>query len=189
MPTTTTSLAPGAAAPDVLLETLDGASVALAQFWLRQPVLLFFVRNLGCVFCRDQLARLRDRYADIQALGAEVVAITPSDSVSARRLAQELRLPFPTLADLRRQSYRLYGLFETTLVEIVRPEVVVRTMQQLARGNIPKTSPFNSSFTQVGGLFVVDTLGVVRFSHIASPVFDYPAIDDCLAVLGDLSLV
>ena len=47
---TTTPLSIGALAPDIALQTTDGQSVRLAQFWQHEPVVLFFVRHVGCVF-------------------------------------------------------------------------------------------------------------------------------------------
>jgi hypothetical protein len=42
---------------------------------------------------------LRDRYAEIQALGAEVVVIGTGDVGYARAFAEDDRIPFPVLVD------------------------------------------------------------------------------------------
>jgi peroxiredoxin len=183
---TTDPLPPGTAAPDVLVQAADGSSVGLMQYWRRQPVLLFFVRSFGCVFCRDQLRLFRQRYAEFQARGVEIVAIAPSDAISAEHLARGLRLPFPVMGDLQRQAFAAYGLYETTLGELAKPEVVIRNVQQIARGNLPVLNPLFSTFTQLGGSFIIDTTGVVRFGHAATPVFAYPSIDTYLAMFDNL---
>lgn len=184
MVTIDTIPAPGSAAPDLPLQAADGREVRLSDYWRIRPTLLFFVRHLGCVFCRDQLAGFRKRYAEIQARGGQVAGITPSDTDSAARTARSMQLPFPLLADLRRRSFVAYGLFEAPLSEIVRPEVLIRTAREWTRGNVAPINPFGSAFTQLGGLFVIDTAGVVRFSHLASPVFNYPSLDVCVAELA-----
>jgi peroxiredoxin len=168
------------------LQTGDGTLVQLAQFWHERRTLLFFVRHLGCVFCREQLAGLRDRYPDIQAQGAQVVAITPTDVGSTARFTRDMRLPFPVLSDLRRRSYVAYGLYEAPLSEIIEPTVLLRTVREWTRGNIALINPLGAAFTQLGGLFVVDTSGIVRWSHLVSPVFNYPLLDTYLAALGDV---
>ena len=128
---------------------------------------------------------MRDRYAEVQARGAEVVVITPADSVGAARFARRLHLPFPVLADLRRRSFAAYGLYEATWAEVLRPEVLTRAVRELVRGNTSILSPAQSSFTQLGGLFVVDTAGIVRFGHVATPIFNYPTLEAWLAVLDE----
>jgi len=184
MVSTTNIPAPGSAALDMPLQAIDGTEVQLAQFWEERPTLLFFVRHLGCVFCREQLASVRDRYADIQALDAQVVVIAPTDVGSTARFTRDMRLLFPVLSDLRRHSFVAYGLFEAPMSEVMEPQVLLRTVREWTRGNIAPINPLGAAFTQLGGLFVVDTSGVVRWSHLVSPVFNYPPLDTYLTALG-----
>jgi peroxiredoxin len=185
---TTTPLSIGALAPDIALQTTDGQSVLLAQFWQREPVVLFFVRHVGCVFCREQVRSLAQRYADIRAHGAEVIAIIPTDPINAGRFARSMRLPYPVLCDTPRRAFAAFGLYETTIGQLAQPDVVLRTARQLARGNIPVVNPFSSSLTQLGGIFIIGSDGVVRLGHAATPVFTYPSVDTCLAVLDTMQV-
>ncbi|MEP7190376.1 MAG: peroxiredoxin-like family protein [Roseiflexaceae bacterium] len=185
---TTTPLPAGVAAPDVQLQSTEDAPVQLAQFWQRTPALIFFVRHVGCVFCREQVRTLAQRYDEIRVRGAEVVAIIPTDTINAARFARSMRLPYPVLCDMPRRAFAAFGLYETTIGELAQPEVVLRTARQFARGNIPLVSPFSSSLTQLGGVFIVGSDGIVRLGHAATPVFTYPALDTCLAVLDSLQL-
>ena len=185
---TTTPLPAGVPAPDVALQSIDDAPVQLAQFWQRAPAVLFFVRHIGCVFCREQVRALAQRYDEIRARDAEVVAIIPTDPINADRFARSMRLPYPVLCDMPRRAFAAFGLYETTLGDLAQPEVLLRTARQFARGNIPRVNPFSSSLTQLGGVFIVGSDGVVRLGHAATPVFTYPAIDTCLAVLDSMHL-
>ena len=63
-----------------------------------------------------------------------------------------------------------------------------RTARQFARGNIPAVNPFSSSLTQLGGVFIIGRDGIVQLGHAATPVFTYPPIDDCLAVLDHMQV-
>jgi peroxiredoxin len=185
---TTTTLPAGVAAPDVQLQSTDDAPVQLAQFWQHAPVLIFFVRHIGCVFCREQVRRLAQSYDQIRARGGEVVAIIPTDTINATRFARSMRLPYPVLCDMPRRAFAAFGLYETTIGELAKPEVILRTARQFARGDIPIVSPFSSSLTQLGGVFIIDSDGIVRLGHAATPVFTYPAIDTCLKVLDSLQV-
>lgn len=185
---TTTPLPAGAMAPDVLLLTTESESVRLAQFWQHTPVLIFFVRHVGCVFCREQVRALAQRYDDIRARGAEVIAIIPTDAINAGRFARSMHLPYPVLCDTPRRAFAAFGLYETPIGNLVQPEVLLRTARQFARGNIPTVNPFSSSLTQLGGVFIVGSDGVVQLGHAATPVFTYPSVDSCLTVLDSLQL-
>ena len=185
---TTTPLPAGAAAPDVLLQTVDGDSVQLAQFWQHAPIVLFFVRHVGCVFCREQVRTLAQRYADMRARGAEVIAIIPADPINAGRFARSMRLPYPVLCDTSRRAFAAFGLYDTTMGNLAQPEVLMRTARQFARGNIPAVNPFSSSLTQLGGIFIIGSDGIVRLGHAATPVFAYPSVDTCLAVLDKMQV-
>jgi hypothetical protein len=49
-------------------------------------------------------------------------------------------------------------------------------------------NPFSSSLTQLGGIFIIGSDGVVRLGHAATPVFTYPSVDTCLAVLDTMQV-
>jgi peroxiredoxin len=182
---TTTPLPAGEPAPDILIQDAEGQQMRLARYWERSPLLLFFVRHVGCVFCREQVRGLAQRYDDIRARGADVAAIIPTDAINAGRFARSMRLPFTVLSDAPRRAFAAFGLYEASLGELAQPEVLLRTARQFARGNIPAVNPLSSSITQLGGVFVVGIDGIVRFGHAATPVFTYPSIDTCLSVLDN----
>lgn len=56
------------------------------------------------------MAEYRDRYGELQALGAEVVAISVDPPERAEPMRQSLSLPFPVLCDTRREVVRGWGL-------------------------------------------------------------------------------
>ena len=182
---TTTPLTTGDPAPNVMLHSIEGQQVQLAQFWQHMPVLVFFVRHIGCVFCREQVRTLSRRYDDFRARGADVVAILPIDALNAGRFARSMRLPFTVLSDAPRRAFTAFGLYQMSIGDLAQPEVLLRTTRQFARGNIPLVNPFSSSMTQLGGVFVVQTDGRVRFGQAATPVFTYPSIDTCLSVFDN----
>lgn len=59
------------------------------------------------------------RYDQLKALGAEVVVVGPGSSPDAARLAQNLSLPFPVLADPDRGALLAFG-FESRLWGILQ---------------------------------------------------------------------
>ena len=178
----------GMAAPAAQVYDLDGTSIELASFWMRQPTLIFFLRHAGCALCRVHLHDLRDAYAEFQRRGAAVVAVTFADPQGAAQLKRAQRLPFPALADPSRHAYRAFGMLEGSLADAIGPDVLLRQLAQALRGNIPYINPVHATITQLGGTVIVDQAGVVRFAHVATPIYNYPAIEQYLAIFDELSV-
>jgi peroxiredoxin len=176
------------AAPAAQVYDTGGATIDLASYWARQPTLIFFLRHAGCALCRVHLHALRDAYAEFQRRGAAIVAVTFADSHGAAQLTRAQRLPFPVLADPSRHAYRVFGMLEGSLADALGPDVLLRQLAQALRGNIPYINPVHATITQLGGTVIVDRAGVVQFAHVATPIYNYPAVEQYLAIFDELSV-
>ena len=167
------------------LTTTHGEQFHLVSAWRDRPALLFFLRHLGCAVCRAELARLCAQQDALRAAGANVVVIAPVDALAAQRFAQIQRLPFQLLADPLRVSYRAFGFEEGSLWDALGPHVLVRQAAEALRGNISSVSPSLGPIRQLGGVCVVDTRGVVRFRHVALPIYHYLPMAEYLRAIED----
>src|SRR6266850_1020748 len=70
----------------VLDET--GTGVSLGGFWVKRPVVLAFVRHLGCIFCRQQVARLSKRLPETERRGGTLVVVGPAKPEHIRGFRQ-----------------------------------------------------------------------------------------------------
>lgn len=75
--------------------------------------LLVFVRGHWCPYCRRYLSKIQHQFSRLTALGAAIVAISPEDPQTSRRLASELGLTFPILSDREGQVIDTYGVRNT----------------------------------------------------------------------------
>ncbi len=95
-------------APDFTLKDGDAREWRLADQRGKVVVLLFYPGDETPV-CTRQMCSVRDRWADYQATGAEVVGIS-SDSVdSHRKFAEHHDLPLRLLSDADGQVSKIYG--------------------------------------------------------------------------------
>lgn len=95
-------------APDFTLKDGDARAWRLADQRGKVVVLLFYPGDETPV-CTRQMCSVRDRWADYQATGAEVVGIS-SDSVdSHRKFAEHHELPLRLLSDGDGNVSRSYG--------------------------------------------------------------------------------
>ncbi len=74
--------------------------------------------------CRSLSAQLGRHYQDFLAANTQVFVILGDDLNRAQRYSNELKLPFPVLADPGRQVYHLYGL-QKAFVLIQRSAAVI----------------------------------------------------------------
>ena len=95
-------------APDFTLKDGDAREWRLADQLGKVVVLLFYPGDETPV-CTRQMCSVRDRWADYQATGAEVVGLS-SDSVdSHRKFAEHHGLPLRLLSDADGQVSKIYG--------------------------------------------------------------------------------
>jgi peroxiredoxin len=65
----------------------------------RSSLLVMVLHGTSCEPCRIRLASTAAIYGEIRSIEAEVLAVMNDDDEALRRLALELRPPFPLLAD------------------------------------------------------------------------------------------
>jgi peroxiredoxin len=133
-------LQPGDLAFDFILpEVATGEPRTLSSRRGRAVVLLFY-RGPWCGVCHQHLGKVRKRLAEIQELGAEVVAVYPGKVEHLRPHVLESKVPFPVLADEGSAVIDLYG---------------VRNRWALFHRGIPHPATY-----------VIDRDGVVRFADV-----------------------
>lgn len=98
----------GAAAPDFALPDADGRTRQLAD-WRGQWLVLYFYPRDHTPGCTTEAGHFRDALPRFVALQAQVAGVSLDDSTSHRRFADDLRLPFPLLADTDGKVAQRYG--------------------------------------------------------------------------------
>ncbi|ADU52031.1 alkyl hydroperoxide reductase/ Thiol specific antioxidant/ Mal allergen [Thermaerobacter marianensis DSM 12885] len=102
-------LTPGDPAPDFTAVDDAGRLVRLADFRGR-PVVLYFYPKDHTPGCTAEACHFRDRYADLEALGAVVLGVSPDLPATHRRFRQWHRLPFRLISDPDRRLAAAYGV-------------------------------------------------------------------------------
>ena len=101
---------------------------------------------------------MRDRIADFEERGAQVIAIAPDTLEHAQAFFQRNDLPFLCLADPDRTVFRQYDVKSAMI-----------------------------SLGQRPGLFVIDAEGTVRYAYLGFQQWEIPSIDDTLAELDRIT--
>ena len=91
---------PGEVMPDFLLPDQDGKLVRLSDLTAKGPVVISINRGHWCPYCQLNADALAKIAPDLEALGAQIVAITPELQRYSRELKDYAKAPFPILADV-----------------------------------------------------------------------------------------
>lgn len=122
-------------------------------------------------------------YEDVGALGGEVlvVSFTPPRRVAAY-LAKYPK-PFPVVSDPELRAYRGFGLERSSLVRMLRPDVVVRYVRTIMRGWLPALPGQGEDVLQLGGDFILDAAGRIVYAHPSRDPTDRPSAATLLEAL------
>lgn len=89
----------GEAAPDFTLRNARGEAVRLSALLAQGPVVLSFYRGGWCPYCNLQLRAYQRALPEIQALGAQLVAVSPEAPDHTLSTQQKNELAFEVLSD------------------------------------------------------------------------------------------
>lgn len=146
------------------------------------PVLVVFLRHLGCTFCRETLADLRDVRRDILAQGVDIALVHMANDEDAAVLFRKFHLAdLPRFADAERQLYRAFGVGRGTIRSLMAWQNWKRMVKIGLRYG---AGPIMGDPFQMPAVFVVDQ-GQPIVSHLHEQVSDrpdYPALVRLAAV-------
>jgi AhpC/TSA antioxidant enzyme len=160
--------------------------VPLNTLWKEKPVILLFIRRLGCQICRMYLQEVEKAKEAIEKKGAHAVCITwealgesSSDKDRSFEKSGYWKGPVYTLdkevfAELfgRRGFFdNLYGLLD------MDADALKKVKERKIEGNL-KGDGF-----QLGGQMIVDTEGTVYLDHRPKSYGDDTEVDDLLDTL------
>jgi len=151
-------LPPGTPAPDFTLPRSSHAAVSLADVRGHRAILVFYPADWEPV-SQQQLTLYQEYLAELDGLGAVLLAISTDHIWSHRAFARAAGIAYPLLADAHPQGAvcRAYGVYDEHA------------------GSSSRTA------------FVLDEDGIIRWSQ-ACPVAINPGIDGILTALESMSL-
>lgn len=104
------ALKTGDLAPDFRLPDARGGSVQLSALLKNGPVVLSFYRGGWCPYCNLELRALQAALPQIEALGANLVAVSPQTPDNSLSTAEKNELTFAVLSDLGSSAAKSFGV-------------------------------------------------------------------------------
>jgi peroxiredoxin len=164
----------GQPAPSFRLPAGHGAEVGTEDYRGRSHLVVWFTKGMACPFCRTQMSQLARGYPRLQAAGAEVLQVTPTQPQRARFYAGNFPIQFPYLCDPDYTVHRAWGLdvrshslawYAKTFYNgsrMTHPPTPEIGEPKMALRELPKLLQDSDM-----GFFVVDRQGLVRYRHIS----------------------
>jgi hypothetical protein len=154
----------GAAAPtpDLLARFPANTGQTLAGLSQDTPLLVVFLRHLGCIFCREALADLARQRPGLAARGIGLALVHQASDAQALRLIARYGLAdVPRLSDPGRELYHAFGLRPGTLRELLGPRVWQRGLLALLFGWHVQLWEMGGKAGQLPGVFLLYNGAVV----------------------------
>ena len=103
---------PGQPAPDFTLPSTEG-ELRLGDLTARGKVLLAFYYEDATPLCSNEVSMLKNDYAVVRELGAEVIAVSADSVESHRAFSERLGgVPFPLASDGTLGAAKAYGVVD-----------------------------------------------------------------------------
>lgn len=151
-----------------------------AEMSAAAPVLLIFLRHLGCPFCRRVLRDVAAARKRIEQRGIAIAFVHMATEAEASKLFSYFRLAdLPRFSDRHRQLYRLAGLRNLQLRGLFDTNML-REGMQLKRELRNAPTARGGSLLQMPGVFLIDQGHVLA----GESVLDFDDRFDWLSLLS-----
>jgi peroxiredoxin len=126
---------------------------------------------------------LRERYDEIQSLGADIVAVGTGDRRYAEAFVRDERIPFLVLVDDDASAAHAASLRTLNWYQLLHPRTWKASRETSKRGyHVHKAG---KRVRQIGATFVIGAGDRVRYEHMDSDSTDHAPIEQVLAALHE----
>ena len=170
------ALKAGDKAPAFALRDPDGETVSSAELLARGPLVVSFYRGVWCPYCNMELQALQEALPAFQALGANLVAISPQTPVNSRKSVRQNTLGFPILSDPHNEVAAAFGLRFTLQDYLV-------DLYKALKNDLPAFNGDPSWTLPMPGRYVIAQDGTILYAEVNPDYTRRPEPEDMLPAL------
>ena len=130
------------------------------------------------MFCREQAARYNERLAELEGLGAQVIAIGNGTAPMAEDFVERFGVRFDVYTDPRRETYEAAGLLRELRITMTGVKAAFRALKG---GHIQGRT--RGDPRQQGGVLVLSPDRDRLFFRADSEAGDHASLEDVLGAL------
>ena len=164
------------------MRVLDGTgtTVPLGTFWMKRPIVLAFVRHLGCIFCRQQVAGLSKRVPEIERRGGMLVVVAPAKPEHIAGFRASTGYEGALFVDPTLRAFKAAGLVRGR-ASTYHPLAVLQGIRAMAQGF--RQVGRHGDVVQQGGTFVLGPGDRVRYEWRDRYAGHHPDLDEVVEAL------
>ena len=171
----------GDKAPEFTLNDPDGNPVSSTELLAKGPLVISFYRGVWCAFCNMELEALQVTLSEIQARGANLVAISPQTAPNSRKSQRENKLAFPILVDEKSRVAAAFGL------RFSLPDYLVELYKGF-KNDLPTFNDDPAWVLPMPARFVIGTDGTIAYAEGNPDYTRRPDPSELLPVLDRFSV-
>jgi len=160
------------------LDNATGKAVSLQTYLNQGPVVLVWYRGGWCPYCNITLHYLQEKLPEFQALGANLIALTPELPDKSLDTQEKNQLEFEVLTDLNNEVARAYGIV------FQLPEEVSELYKQSF--DLEAYNGNDSDELPLAATYVIDTDGTIRYAFLDADYRNRAEPDEILVALRTL---
>lgn len=156
----------------ILKQMLTTKGQSLSQLSTQQPVMLIFLRHLGCMFCKETLSELKKIKHKIDDLGIKIVFVHMAEEEVASSFLKNYQFDDDAhICDPDAFYYSEFGLAQGDFKQLFGFSSFLGMGRAAVKGNMPSKKIGDPQ--QMPGIFMVKDDKIIK-SFIYKSVADYP---------------
>ena len=130
------------------------------------------------MFCKEQVAQLRDYVPRLHSAGAELVVLGNGSPDQAKWFIEDYKVETPLFTDPELRSHAVVGARKLNLFD---PRTFLRGADAFRKGM--RQGKTMGSATQLGGLFVITADGRMAYRFLSKFAGDHPDPEDAMMTI------
>ena len=171
---------------DVLKEMNTNTGKNLFDLSRYNPIMLVFLRQFGCTFCRAALAEISSRRSEFEANGTRIVFVHMSDESTASKYFNRYKLENPIhISDPECHFYQTFGLVKGNFNQLFGLNTWIRGFQEgIVNGHGHGLRSQLGDGFQMPGVFLIQNAKIKeQYIHkFASDKPDYEKLIECCSI-------
>ncbi len=162
--------------PSLSLPDAKGEIVSIDRLLEKGPAVVIFYRGGWCPYCNLELRAWQTHLAELESLGATLVAISPQTPDHSLSTTEKNNLAFPVLSDSDLKAANGFRIAFT-----LPPELV--DLYGSVGNNLPELNGNDQWVLPIPATFVIDPSGVIQFAHVEADYRQRAEPADVLAAI------
>jgi len=154
---------------------------SLEEALKKNPVVLIFYRGFWCPVCNTHLSTLQDSLAQIQAVGAQVIAISPEKTEYLGKMAEKTGAEFTLLYD---EDYKIANAYDV----LFKPSAMTLFTYNTALGaKLKETHSDDSQQLPIPATYIINQEGNIIWRQFDPNYKNRSTVQGILNALESLS--